>query len=136
MVSCFDKGAKKMAMASKIPDYTTTGNTKGSKYTYKTLPNKIILGYNCRGIQATNDTSTMIFYYTNDAKISFGDMFKSQQDQSMSKAFLNFFKPEERPLMMSMEFTDLKNKAKKMSMTCVGLDKKAFTFNKSDYQFM
>ena len=136
MVSCFDKGAKKMAMASKIPDYTSKGTTKGSKYTYKTLPNKTILGYNCKGIQATNDASTMIFYYTNDAKISFGDMFKSQQDQSMSSAFTNFFKSGEKPLMMSMEFTDLKNKAKKMSMTCVGLDKKAFTFNKSDYQFM
>lgn len=136
MVSCFDKGAKKMAMASKIPDYKAKETTKDSKYTYKTLPNKTILGFNCKGIQATNATSTMIFYYTNEAKISFADMFKSQQNQSLSNAFSDFFKSGEKPLMMSMEFTDLKNKSKKMNMTCVGLEKKAFTFNKSDYQFM
>ena len=136
MISCFDKGVKKIAMASKIPDYSSKGNTKDSKYTYKTLPNKTILGYNCKGIQAVNDTSTMIFYYTNDTKISFGDMFKSQQDQSLSNALSSFFKSGEKPLMMSLDYKDLKDKSKNMTMQCISLDKKAFTFNKSDYQFM
>ena len=136
MVSTFDRGAKKMGMASKIPDYTIKGTTKDSKYTYKTLPNKVILGFNCKGIQATNATSTMIFYYTTEAKVGFAEMFKSQQNQNLSTAFSSFFKAGEKPLMMSMEFTDLKNNGKKMSMTCVGLKKEAFIFNKSDYQFM
>ncbi|WP_300568589.1 hypothetical protein [Flavobacterium sp.] len=136
MVNCFDKGAKKMAMASKIPDYSSMDKTQNSKYTYKSLPNKVILGFNCKGIQATNANSTMVFYYTNEAKVSFAELFKSQQNQSLSNGFLNFFKPNEKPLMMSMEYTDLKNKSKKVSMTCIGLEKQAYTFNKSDYQFM
>lgn len=136
MVSTFDKGAKKMAMASKIPDYDIKGTTKDSKYTYKTLPNKVILGFNCKGMQATNATSNIIFYYTTEAKVGFAELFKSQQNQNLSGAFSSFFKSGEKPLMMSMEFTDLKKNGKKMTMTCVGLKKEAFTFNKSDYQFM
>ena len=135
MVNSFEKGAKKMAMASKIQDYTP-GDSKNSKYTYKILPNKVILGFNCKGIQATNATSTMVFYYTNDAKVSFSEMFKSQQNQSTPNAFKNFFKPNEKPLMMSLNYTDLKDKSKSMTMKCVSLEKETKTFNKSDYQFM
>ncbi len=136
MVNCFNKGAKKMAMASKMPDYSNMDKTQNSKYTYKSLPNKVILGFNCKGIQATNANSTMIFYYTNDAKVSFSELFKSQQNQSYASGILKFFKPNEKPLMMSMEYTDLKDKSKKITMTCIGLEKQAYTFNKSDYQFM
>ncbi|MGH2664502.1 hypothetical protein [Flavobacterium sp.] len=136
MVTSFEKGSKKTAMASKIPDYSAAANSSNTKYTYKSLPNKVIMGFNCKGIQATSSTSTMVFYYTNEAKVSFAEMFKSQQDQSLSNALKGFFKPGEKPLMMSMEFKDLKDKSKNVSMTCVALEKKAFTFNKSDYQFM
>ncbi len=135
MVTSFEKGAKKMAMASKIQDYPTS-NTKDSKYTYKTLPNKTILGFNCKGVQATNTTSIMVFYYTNNAKVSFSEMFKSQQNQSTPNALKNFFKPNEKPLMMSMSYTDLKDKSKSMTMKCIALEKETVTFNKSDYQFM
>ena len=136
MVTSFEKGTKKMAMASKIPDYSAVNNPKNTKYTYKSLPSKVILGFTCKGIQATSPTSTMVFYYTSEAKVSFAEMFKSQQDQGMANAFKGFFKPGEKPLMMAMEYKDLKDKTKNISMTCVTLEKKSFTFNKSDYQFM
>lgn len=135
MVTSFGKGAKKMAMASKMQDYAAT-NSKEDKFTYKSIPNKVILGFNCKGVQATNSKSTMIFYYTNDAKVSFSEMFKSQQNQGSPNAFKNFFKPGEKPLMMSMDYKDLKDKTKSMTMKCISLKKEAYTFNKSDYQFM
>lgn len=135
-ISSFGKGSKKMAMASRIPDYTKTNEEQNSKFTYKTLPNKTILGYNCKGVQATNSNSTMVFYYTNEAKVSFSEIFRSQQNQNTPDAFKSFFKPGEKPLMMYMEHKDLKDKSKNMSMKCIALEKEAFIFNKSDYQFM
>ncbi|TGD57695.1 hypothetical protein [Flavobacterium humi] len=136
MVTSFEKSGKKMAMASKIPDYSGMTDPKNTKYTYKSLPSKVILGFTCKGIQATSAASTMVFYYTSEAKVSFAEIFKSQQNKGMAKAFEGFFKPGEKPLMMSMEYKDLKDKAKSVSMTCVALEKKAYVFNKSDYQFM
>ena len=136
MITSFGKGGKKMAMASKMTDYSAVAQSKNTKYTYKTIPNKVILGFNCKGIQATNTTSTMVFYYTNEAKVSFSEMFKSQQNQGTPNALSDYFKPNEKPLMLSMDYKDLKDKTKSMTMKCISLEKKAFTFNKSDYQFM
>jgi len=116
MVTSFGKSGKKMAMASKMQDYTAGKNSKDKKYTYKKLPNKVILGYNCKGIQATNSESNMVFYYTNDAKVSFTEMFKSQQNQGTPNAFKDFFKAGEKPLMLSMEYTDLNDKSKSMTV--------------------
>jgi hypothetical protein len=78
----------------------------------------------------------MVFYYTNEAKVSFSEMFKSQQNQGTPNAFVDYFKPNEKPLMLSMDYKDLKDKTKSMTMKCISLEKKALTFNKSDYQFM
>jgi hypothetical protein len=63
-------------------------------------------------------------------------MFKSQKNEGMANAFKDFFKSDEKPLMMSMDYKDLKDKSKSMTMKCISLEKKAFTFNKGDYQFM
>lgn len=134
-VTGFNQKGKKMAMVSKIPDYQNT-KAGADKYTYKKLPNKVILGYNCKGMQATNATSTIVFYYTNEAKVSFAELFKSQQKQGIPDIFKEVFKAGENPLLLSMEFTDLKNKSKSMKMQCTALSKESFTFNKSDYQFM
>lgn len=134
-VTSFNKKGKKTAMVSKIPNYTDK-STKAEKYTYKKLPNKVILGYNCKGIQATNSTSTMVFYYTTEAKISFAEMFKTQQKQGIPNVFHEVFKPGEKPLLLSMDYTNLKDKTKSVKMQCKALSKEAYTFNKSEYQFM
>ena len=137
-VSCFGNGKEKMASASKMPDYSEMAKKESekSKFIYKTLPNKTFLGYNCKGIQATNDEYDMIFYFTNEAKVSFGDLFKNQKNQKMPDAFANYFKPDDKPLMMDMTMKDLKNKGKVTTMKCISLEKHTYLFNKADYQFM
>ncbi|MEN2490106.1 hypothetical protein AAYQ05_20045 [Flavobacterium sp. B11] len=136
-VTGFGDGKSKMATASKMPDYSAMAKKEGekSKYTIKTLPNKTFLGYNCKGIQMTNDEHDIICYYTNEAKVSFGDMFKNQKGWKVPDEFVNYFKPEERTLLMDMTMKDLKSK-KVTTLKCVSLEKSAFTFNKSDYKFM
>ncbi|UWY28868.1 hypothetical protein [Flavobacterium sp. TR2] len=136
-VTGFGDGKNKMASASKMPDYQGIAKTEGqkSKYTIKTLPNKTFLGYNCKGIQMTNEQHDIICYYTSEAKVSFGDMFKNQKGWKMPDELMNYFKPEERTLLMDMTMKDLKS-SKVTTMKCVSLEKSAFTFNKSDYKFM
>ena len=138
MITCFNQGHEKVATASKIPDYSGTAEkeSNSTKFSYKTLPNKIFMGYNCKGIEATNENYVMVFYYTNDAKVSFSDISKSQQNHKMPDAFKNYFKYGDNPLMMTMDIIDLKNNRKTTSMKCVGLEKNPYTFAKSEYKFM
>jgi hypothetical protein len=137
-VTCFGNGKEKMASASKMHDYSEMAKKENekSKFTYKTLPDKIFMGYKCKGIEATNAEYIMVFYFTTEAKVSFGDMFKNQKNQKMPDAFANYFKPDDKPLMMDMTMKDLKNKGKITTMKCVSLDKNTYVFNKSDYKFM
>lgn len=137
-VTCFGDGKEKMASASKMPDYSeiTKNESEKSKFTYKTLPNKTFLGYNCKGIQATNDEYDIVFYYTTETKVSFSDMFKNQKNSKMPDALAGYLKPGEKTLLMDMSMKDLKNKGKVTIMRCVSLEKNAYMFNKTDYKFM
>lgn len=137
-ITCFNQGKEKMASASKTPDYSEMAKkeTGNSKFNYKALPNKTFLGFNCKGMEATNEEYNMVFYYTNDAGVSFGDVFKSQQNQKMPNAFKDYFKPGDKPLMLFMTMKDLKNKGTTTTMKCIALEKKSYVFNKSDYKFM
>ena len=137
-ITTFGDGKNKMATASKMPDYSEMEDKDNdkSKFTYKTLPDKTFLGYNCKGIQATNAEYDIIFYYTGEAKVSFSDLFKNQKDQKMPDVFTNYFKEGEKPLMMDMSMKELKNKNKVTTMKCISLEKNTYVFSKSDYQFM
>ena len=137
-VTCFGDGKEKMASASKMPDYSEMAKKESekSKFTYKQLPNKTFLGYNCRGIQATNDEYDIIFYYTTETKVSFSDMFKNQKNWKMPDVLAGYLKPGEKTLLMDMNMKDLKNKGKVTTMKCISLDKSDYIFNKSDYKFM
>jgi hypothetical protein len=136
-VTSFGKGAQKMAMASKIPDYETTTQKQGSerKFTFKSLPEKTILGYKCKGVEATDADNTIVFYFTNDAPVNFAELFRSPVTSKMPNAFKSFFKPGDKPLMMSVDITD-KAKGTTMHMKCISLEKEPFVFKKSDYKFM
>lgn len=125
-------------LASKIPDYSKiVEKEKGSReFSYKTLPDKILMGYNCKGIEVTNNDFVIVFYYTKEAKVSFDQMFKSQQNQKTPDAFKKYFKAGDNPLMMRMIIRDLKNKGRITTMECVALEKNAYSFIKSDYKFM
>jgi hypothetical protein len=135
-ISTFKKGDSNMATASKLPDYAAAAEKQNlSKFTDKSLPEKTILGYVCKGVEATNDDYVMVFYFTNDAPVNFADMFKSPQAQKMPDAFKNYFKPGDKPLMMEVEITE-KAKKRTTTMKCLALEKSAFTFKKNDYMFL
>lgn len=135
MITTFGDESKKMAMASNMPDYAKIAEAKGGKLTYKAVPGKEILGYQCKGMQASNEEMTVIFYYTTQAKVSFAEMFQSGKSGGMPDVFKGFFKPNEKPLTLEVIYNDLK-KDKTTTMKCIALEPNSFTFNKSDYKFM
>ncbi|KGO89701.1 DUF4412 domain-containing protein [Flavobacterium suncheonense] len=140
MVTAFGSGAEKMALASKMPEYEKSADEldpKYTKFTYKALPNKVILGYNCKGVEASNASYIMKFYYTTDAKVSFANVFNVQHSKSkMPDFFKNYFKPNEKPLLLLMESKDLENGGKTTVMECIALDKETKSFKKAEYKFM
>ena len=138
MITAFEQEKEKVAMASKMPDYSemTSKENESDGFSYRSLPNKIIMGYNCKGIEATSADFVMVFYYTNEAKVSFSDMFRSQQKQKTPNVLKRYFKTGDRPLMMTMSMKDLKDKGKITTMKCVVLEKNSREFLKSDYKFM
>ncbi|ESU28982.1 hypothetical protein FLJC2902T_10150 [Flavobacterium limnosediminis JC2902] len=140
MITSFVKGAEKMASASKMPDYSKTeegADPKYSKFTYRSLPGKTILGYKCKGIEAVNESYVMTFYYTSEAKVSFAQTFGLQQNQSKTPdALKSFLKPGEKTLVMFVVMKDLTKGGKTTQMECVTLEKQALSFKKAEYKFM
>ena len=138
MITAFDQEKEKVAMASRMPDYSEMipKDNESDGFSYRSLPNKIIMGYNCKGIEATSTDFVMVFYYTNEAKVSFSDMFRSQQKQKIPDVLKGYFKTGDQPLMMTMSMKDLKDKGKITMMKCVVLEKNSREFLKSDYKFM
>jgi hypothetical protein len=136
ILTAFTKGKERVGTVTKMPDYAAMVSSENAKnkFTYKPLPAKPILGYKCKGVEATNDDYVMTFYYTNDVGVSFAEMIKSKQNK-IPDAFKDYFKPGDKPLMMSVDFTDRKT-GKTTMMKCVGLENSPYVFSKSDYKFM
>ena len=105
------------------------------KLTFEKLPEKTVNGYLCKGVKATNEDLEMIMYFTDKAEVSFDDVFKNSKTK-IPVELKDYFNPDDKILMMSMDYTDLKNKKRNGKIECVGLEKATKTINKSDYKFM
>ena len=125
-----------MGMVNQMPDLDIEdANDKTEQFNFQSLPEKTINGYLCKGVKATNDGYEMIMYFTNEAEVSFDDIYKNNKTK-IPPQLKDYFNPDDKVLMMSMDFTDLKNKKQSGSIECVGLEEVHKTIRKSDYKFM
>lgn len=126
-----------VGLVTSMPDDLDLEETKdeSEKFTFKPLPDKTINGYHCKGVQATNDEFEIQMYFTNETEVSFDDIYKNQQTK-IPVQLKNYFKPDDRVLMISMDMKSLTNKKNDAHMECVGLEKVGKTIRKSDYKFM
>ena len=126
-----------MGMVNQMPDDLDFENAKdeAEQFNFQTLPEKTINGYHCKGVKATSSKYEMIMYFTTDAEVSFDDIYKNNQTKIPAQ-LKDYFNPDDKILMMSMDFTDLKNKKQSGSIECVGLEEVNKTITKSDYKFM
>lgn len=107
-------------------------------YSITKLPNKTFLGYDCEGMKMENDDYTFIIYFTNEAEISFNDVFETDPSR-IPQSMKGFFNDNKNALMMYMDMTDKKNKRKKNTsgtMECTLLEPTDFKIKTSGYQFM
>ena len=126
-----------LGMANKMPDDLDLeeAKDKSGSFTYQQLPDKTINGYHCKGVKATNNEYEMVMYFTNEAEISFDDIYKNKQTK-IPVQLKDYFNPNDKVLMISMDMKGLKDKKLDAKIECVGLEKVSKTFKKSDYKFM
>ncbi len=93
-------------------------------YTFKELPNREFLGYDCVGREMENDEYKFTIYIAPDMEAGFGSMFKSEH-ANIPPAMQKFSSEYENGLMMYMEMVDKKNKKRKntsATMECVAFE--------------
>ena len=93
-------------------------------YTFKELPNRQFLGYDCVGREMENPNYKFTVYIAPDMEAGFANMFKSQH-ANIPPAMQKFSKDYENGLMMYMEMVDKKNNKKKnttATMECVAFE--------------
>lgn len=126
-----------IGMVTQMPDDLDLEEAKdeSAKFTFETLPDKTINGYYCKGVKATSDEHEMLMYFTNEAKVSFDDIFKNKAAK-MPVQLKDYFNPDDKVLMIYMDMKNLKKKKECATMECVGLEEVSKTIRKSDYKFM
>lgn len=126
-----------MMMINGMPDdidLEETADTSAS-FSYETLPNKKIMGYNCKGLKATNDEHEITMYFTNEAPVSFNDIYKNKQS-NIPEGLKKYFKENEQSLMLEMNMIDKKKSKMNATMECIGLEEVLKSIKKSDYKSM
>lgn len=101
-------------------------------FTYEILPNKTVMGYDCKGVRATNDRHDMTMYFTNEAPVSFNDIYKSDKAQ-IPQGLKKYFKEGENTLMLELTMIDKKKSKLNATMECIGLEEVQKMIDKSEY---
>lgn len=97
------------------------------------LPDKVILGYTCKGYQVEDEDGTTKMYVATDAPVGFFDMFSGSKllPKNMNK---DWMKHMATGLFMEMEYLPKKKKKQKMKLVCTALEKENKTISKAGYQ--
>ena len=144
MVTFIDNGDQKMAIKMRMPfdadaqkqlsEQVKDKDSKMKDASIIPLPEKIILGFRCRGYQITQKEGVSKIYITDEAPVSFVGVFSSVS-QNMPKDFSSPTIPfNEKSLMMEMEYISSKRKKDNVHMICTQIKEKSFAINKADYK--
>ncbi|WP_178986760.1 DUF4412 domain-containing protein [Winogradskyella helgolandensis] len=110
-------------------------NNESDQFKFEVLPEKTVNGFNCKGVKATNEEYEMVIYFTNETEVSFDDIFKNKTTKIPTQ-LKDYFDPNEKTLMISMDMQNLKKKQESATMECIGLEDVKRNMEKSDYKFM
>lgn len=126
-----------IGMVNQMPDDLDLeeAQDESAKFTFERLPDKTISGYYCKGVKATSDEHEILMYFTNDAEVSFDDIFKNKTSK-MPVQLKDYFDPNDKVLMIYMDMKNFKKKKESATMECIGLEEVSKTISKSDYKFM
>lgn len=126
----------KIGMVTKMADINAKEiNDASEEFTFEPLPDKTINEFDCKGVKAFNDGYEMTMYYITDAEVSFNDIYKNGKTK-IPDALKDYFKEDDKVLMIHMDMKNLKNKKENATMECIGLKERVTTVSKADYKFM
>lgn len=126
----------KIGMVSQMPDLDIeAADDPSEKFTFETLADKTINGFDCKGVKAVNDGYEMTMYFITDAEVSFDDIYKNNKTK-IPHALKEYFNEDDKVLMIHMDMKNLKKKKESATMECIGLEEIQKSVNKSDYKFM
>ena len=136
MLSFMEVGGSKMAQTTNLAlDDEDSANDSVDDFQTSSLPDQIIAGYKCKGMQLKNNDYLIKYYFTNDVPISLNGMNQNKKDEKLAKV-INGINSKDPGLMMKMDMTDLKDKKNNVIMECKSLSKVDKTIFKKDYTFM
>ncbi|MCK0158562.1 DUF4412 domain-containing protein [Cellulophaga sp. F20128] len=141
MVTFMDDGKQKMAMTMRLPFSDKKMQVMLKKEADDTmkngniipLPDKTILGFNCKGYQIADKDGVSKIWFTNEAPVSFVGMFASadKMPKNLDGAMIPF---GPKSMMLEMEYTSNKKKKDNMRMLCTGIEEKNFAIERKDYK--
>lgn len=136
MTIFMERGDNKTAQVVSSPSEMESETDQSiGDYTITQLPDKQILGYQCKGFKMESEEFDITMYILADAPVSFNNVGQANA-QAMPKGFdASWLKKAENSLMMEMHFEHKKKKKLKASMVCVGLEKESKVINVTEYEF-
>ncbi|MGB7786070.1 MAG: DUF4412 domain-containing protein [Salinimicrobium sp.] len=136
MAMFFESQGSKMLMASRMKSKQASSEEEFYKDAkIKQIAGKKILGYNCDGYEVETDDHLVKFYITNEADVSFTQMYQYEKSK-LPPAIKEEWLKSGNGLLMEMQMIDKKSPSNNASMVCTGLKKEAMIINKSNYQSM
>ncbi len=136
MAMFFDSQGKNMLMASRMKANKTSAEDDFYKDAQvKQIDGKKILGYNCEGYEVETDNHIVQFYVTNEADVSFTQMYKYEKSK-LPPAIKQEWLKNGNSLMMEIQMVDKNAPANNVSMVCTGLKREDMIIKKSNYQDM
>lgn len=125
-----------IGMVNQMPELDIEeANKESDQFKFEVLPDKTINGYHCKGVKATNEDYEMVMYFTNETEVSFDDIYKNKTTKIPAQ-LKDYFDPNDKVLMISMDMKNLKKKNENATMECIGLEEVQKSISKSDYKFM
>ncbi|WP_418636256.1 DUF4412 domain-containing protein [Winogradskyella sp.] len=125
-----------IGMVNQMPELDIDeANNESDQFKFEVLPEKTVNGFNCKGVKATNAEYEMVMYFTNETEVSFDDIFKNKTTKIPTQ-LKDYFDPNEKTLMISMDMQNLKKKKESATMECIGLEDVKRNIEKSNYKFM
>ena len=97
-------------------------------YTFKELPNRTFLGYDCIGREMENAEYKFTIYIAPNIESGFGNMFKSEH-ANLPPTMQKFTEEYQNGLMMYMDMVDKKDKKSNATMECVAFEPTNYVIN-------
>ncbi len=114
-----------------------TSSTPQSNFKISDLPNKNILGYNCKGKQLEDEEWSVKFYYTDEVPISMDNIFRADtKDEQVDAALKKQLSDMSNGLIMQMEAENKQNKNENYIMEAKSLERVDHNFKTAGFKAM